>query len=135
MRGKKREIGIYVVLKYANCGGNHQATAFRCPAKQKAQAVAWKSKAKKAYNREERETSVESLKDREIPIESKDKEILGESHEDRKSSVESQNEEEAIPQLVEIELDISTNWAGSLEEKSSDLSSAGKGGPKNVGKW
>ena len=37
---KRRKICIHVVLKYANCGGNHQATVFRCPARQKAQAIA-----------------------------------------------------------------------------------------------
>ena len=131
---KKEKICIHVVPKCANCESNHQATAFRCPARQKAQTVAWKNKAKKAYDREERETSVESLENGEIPIGSEDRETLGEGHEDRESSVESQNEE-AIPQPVEMELDINTNWAGSLEEKSSDLSSGGEGGPENIGKW
>ena len=89
---------------------------------------------KKGHNREERETSVESLEDREISIKSEDREILDESHKDRESSVESQNKEEATPQLVEMEFDISSNWVGSLKKKSSDLSSREESSPKNAGK-
>lgn len=43
-RGK---ICTHVVPKCANCAGNHQATALKCPARQKAQAEAWKNQAKK----------------------------------------------------------------------------------------
>ena len=85
---KKGKICIHVVPKCANCGGNHQATAFRCPARQKAQAKAWKNKTKKASNREERETIVESHEDREISVK---------NHEDRELSIESQNDEEVTP--------------------------------------
>ena len=58
-----------------------------------------KKQGKKAYDREERETSVESLKDGEIPIENKDREALGEGHKYRESSVESQNKEAILNQL------------------------------------
>lgn len=37
---KKGKIGVHVVPKFANCGGNHQATIFRCPAKRKTQSEA-----------------------------------------------------------------------------------------------
>ena len=44
---KAEKICIHVILKCANCGGNHQATPFKCPARQKAQAVTWKNRSKK----------------------------------------------------------------------------------------
>lgn len=38
------KICTHVIPKCANCGGNNQATAFKCPAKLKAQTEAWKKK-------------------------------------------------------------------------------------------
>lgn len=48
---KRRKIYVYVVSKYGNYGGNHQATAFKCSARQKAQALTWKNKGEKAQVR------------------------------------------------------------------------------------
>lgn len=45
---KIRKICTHVTPKCANCGGNHQATAFKCPAKLRAQTEAWKRKMEKA---------------------------------------------------------------------------------------
>lgn len=42
------KICTHVTPKCANCRGKHQATAFRCPARLKAQAKAWKEKVKKS---------------------------------------------------------------------------------------
>lgn len=42
------KICTYVTSKCANCEGNHQATAFKCPAKLRAQIEAWKRKMEKA---------------------------------------------------------------------------------------
>ena len=86
---KRGKICVYVVPKCANCGGNHQATAFKCPARQKAQSMAWKNKGKRAQDREQRENSAER---------------------DREASVET-NEEESTPKPVEMELDTNSNWA------------------------
>ena len=44
---KMGKICTHITPKCANCGGNHQATAFKCPARLKAQAEAWREKAKK----------------------------------------------------------------------------------------
>ena len=104
------------------------------PSKAKSLGSSIEKQGKKAHNREKRETLVESLKDRKIPVKNKDREILGESHEDRESFIESQNEEKAIPQLVEMKLDISTNWAGTFKENFADLSSGRENSLKNVGK-
>ncbi len=41
------KICTHVTPKCANCGTKHQATAFRCPARLKAQAEAWKEKSRK----------------------------------------------------------------------------------------
>ncbi len=109
---KAGKICIHVVPKCANCRGNHQATAFRYPARQKAQAVAWKNRSKKSEDREERETSVECH----------DGETLAEIHKDQ----------EATSKPVKIELDTHTSWAGSHGEQSSDLSSVGDSVPKNA---
>ncbi len=114
---KKGKICIHVVPKCANCGGNHQATAFRCPARQKAQALSWKNRTKKSQDSGEKETSVESHENRE----------------EGETSVGDYEDREATPN--EMELDINTNWAGSLEEESPDPSSIEEGGPENVGKW
>ena len=42
------KIYTHVTSKCANCGGNYQATTFKCPAKLRAQTEAWKKKMKKA---------------------------------------------------------------------------------------
>ena len=99
---KKGKICIHVVPKCANCGGNHQATAFRCPARQKAQALAWRNKGKKA---EKESTS-----------------MADERSEDRENSVESQRDKEVTPKPGDMELDIPTGWAASPGQ-SLDLSS------------
>ena len=109
---KAGKICIHVVPKCANCGGNHQATAFRCPARQKAQAVAWKNRSKKAEDREERETSVECH--------------------DGETSAEIHKDQEVASKPVEMELDTHTSWAGSPGEQSSDLSSVGDSAPENA---
>lgn len=102
---KKGKICVHVVPKCANCGGNHQATAFRCPARRKAQSEAWKGKAKKASDIEEQPTA-------------------------NMANEESQ----ATPKPVEMELDIETNWAKSPEAPSSDLSSIGDNEHEDVQK-
>lgn len=107
---KKGKICIHVVPKCANCGGNHQATAFRCPAGQKAQALAWRNKGKKAQE--------ESAG------------IADERSEDREISVEPQRDKD-IPKSINIELDIPTDCAASPEQ-SSDLSSIENNTPRNA---
>ena len=44
--------GTHITLKCANCGGNHQATAFRCSARLKAQAEGSKEKVKKSKSKD-----------------------------------------------------------------------------------
>ncbi len=51
------KICTHVIFKYANCGGKQQATAFRCPAKVKAQAEAWKEKSKRLQTKKKRPAS------------------------------------------------------------------------------
>ena len=109
---KKGKICIHVVPKYANCGGNHQATAFRCPARQKAQAVAWKNKEKKVQDREERES-------------------LAERHGDLETLVEIHDNKESTSKPVKMDLDTHTNWAGSLGHFS-DFSSVEDSAPENA---
>ncbi len=41
---KKGKICTHVTPKCANCGGHHQATAFKCPARLRAQMQAWREK-------------------------------------------------------------------------------------------
>ena len=41
---RKGKICTHVTPKCANCGGNHQAIAFKCPARLKALSDAWKEK-------------------------------------------------------------------------------------------
>lgn len=86
---KKGKIWIYVVSKYANCGGNHQVTTFRCPARQKALALAWKNTPKKA------------LEENSGPANKR----LG----DRKTSVESQEDKEVTSKPLDMKLDTSTD--------------------------
>ncbi len=45
---KMGKICTQVTAKCANCGANHQATVFKCPARLKAQSEAWKMKSKKS---------------------------------------------------------------------------------------
>ncbi len=47
---KMGKICTHIIPKCANCGGNHQATAFKCPAKLRAQTEAWKKKMEKAQD-------------------------------------------------------------------------------------
>lgn len=98
------KICVHVVPKCANCGGNHQVTAFKCPARQKAQADAWKGNVKKAHNREEKQL------------------ITKKANEDM----------QATPKLIEMELDTDTNWAKSPEAPTSDLSSVGDNEPEDI---
>lgn len=50
---KKCKIFIYVISKCANCGGNYQATTFKCLTRQKAQSKTWGKKTQKISNKEE----------------------------------------------------------------------------------
>ncbi len=45
------KIGTHITLKCANCGGNHQVTAFSCSARLKAQAEGSKEKVKKSKSK------------------------------------------------------------------------------------
>ena len=108
---KKGKICIHVVPKCANCGGNHQATAFRCPARQKAHALAWKNNGKKAQE----ESSG----------------IADERSEDKQSSAEFQENREVTPKPVDMELDVPTDWAASPGQ-SSDISSIDDNAPRNA---
>ena len=51
------KICTYVTLKCANCGRKHQATAFRCPARAKVQAKAWKERSKRLQTKKKRPAS------------------------------------------------------------------------------
>ena len=108
---KKGKICIHVVPRCANCGGNHQATAFRCPARQKAQALAWRNKAKKAQEENPGQTD--------------------ERLDDRETSAESQGDREVTPKPVDMELDTPTDWAASPGQ-SSELSSIEDNMPENA---
>ncbi len=55
------KIYTHVTPKYANCGGKHQATVFRCPARVKAQAEAWKEKSKRLQTKNKKLTSYISV--------------------------------------------------------------------------
>lgn len=46
---KIEKICTQVIPKCANCGGNHQATAFECPAKLRAQTEAWNKKMENSH--------------------------------------------------------------------------------------
>lgn len=107
---KRGKICVHVVPKCANCGGDHQATTLRCPARQQAQALAWRNKAKKAQDGEERENSTEK---------------------DGEASIETHEEEEFTPKPVEMELETNSHWAQSPAH-SSDLSSLEDSAPENA---
>ena len=104
---KMGKICTHVTPKCANCGGNHQATAFKCPARLKAQAEAWKDKVQKSQ--------------------AKDKQLATDAAPD----------EEPIIGPSEMELDNAvTLWAKSPRQQSSDLSSFGDDVPENTqDKW
>ena len=91
---KMGKICTHVTPKCANCGGNHQATAFKCPARLKAQAEAWKEKAKKSQAK------------------------------DKQPATYAASEEEPEVESSEMELDNAvTLWAKSPQQQSSELSS------------
>lgn len=58
------KICTHVIPKCANCGGNHQATAFKCPAKLRAQTKAWKKKMEKAQLDEQLPVTYDPAKER-----------------------------------------------------------------------
>ena len=60
---KMGKICTHVTPKCANCGGNHQTTAFKYPAKQKAQAEAWRKKAKKSQAKDKQPATYADLEE------------------------------------------------------------------------
>lgn len=106
---KMGKICIYVVPKRANCGGNHQATAFRCPARQKAQALAWRNKGKKAQ-----EVNANIADER-----------------PRIEKFRLSPRETDISKPVDMELNIPIDWTASPEQ-SSDLSSIEDNASRNA---
>ena len=86
----------HVVPKCANCGGKHQATAFKCSARQKTKADSWKEKAQKSQNKKKKQPNVDK-----------------------------KQKNRPISKSTEIELDTDTNWAEIPEEPSSDLGLVG----------
>ena len=90
---KVGKICTHVTPKCANCGGNHQATAFRCPARLKAQAESWREKVKKSQAK------------------------------GKQPAINEVPEKESVMGSVGMELDTELNWAKSPGEQSSDLSS------------
>ena len=54
---KMGKICTHVTPKCANCGAKHQATTFRCPARLKAQAEAWKEKSRKSQAKNKEATT------------------------------------------------------------------------------
>ena len=91
---KMGKICAHVTPKCANCGGSHQATALKCAARLKAQAKAWKNKAKKSQAKDKQPAACVTP----------EKEPAGGSN--------------------EMELDTAvTIWTGTLGQQSSELSS------------
>ena len=90
---KMGKICTHVTPKCANCGAKHQATAFKCPARLKAQAEAWKEKSKK--------------------FQAKDKQPA--------SSTAPEEEPEVAPNEIEVDTS-SALWTKNLERLSSELS-------------
>ena len=88
------KICTHVTSNCANCGAKHQATAFRCPARLKAQAEAWKEKFRK--------------------FQAKDKEST--------TFVASEEEPEAGSSKIEVDTFL-TLWTKDTKQQSSDLSS------------
>ena len=91
---KMGKICTHVTPKCANCGAKHQATAFKCPARLKAQAEAWKEKSKK--------------------FQAKDKQPA--------SSTAPEEEPEVAPNEIEVDTS-SALWTKNLEQLSLELSS------------
>ena len=60
---KMGKICTHVTPKCANCGGNHQAIAFKCPARLRAQAEAWREKAKKPQVKDKRPAAPPALEE------------------------------------------------------------------------
>lgn len=58
---KMGKICTHVTPKCANCGEKHQATAFKCPARLKAQSEAWKEKSKKSEAKNKQPVSSPAL--------------------------------------------------------------------------
>ena len=104
---KMGKICTHVTPKCANCGGNHQAIAFKCSAQLKAQAEAWRKKAKKSQAKDKQPATY---------IASEEKPEIGSS---------------------KMELDTAvTLWAKSPQPQSSELSSFEDNMPEDTqDKW
>lgn len=88
------KICTHITPKCANCEGNHQATAFKCPARLKAQTEEWKKKVKKSQLREKQPITNESP------------------------------DERPVLRQIDMHVDTkATSWAKSLEAQFLDLSS------------
>ncbi len=100
---KMGKLCTQVIPKYANCGGSYKATAFKCPARLKAQAEAWKAKAKKSKVKEKQPTIYPTSKE--------------------KPAIYAISEEEPVIRSVKIELDIVvTLWTRNSKQQFSQLS-------------
>ena len=108
---KKEKICIHVVPKCINFGGNHQATVFRCLAKQKPHALVWKNNGNKAQE--------------------ENSGITDERSEDKQSSAEFQENRKVTPKPVDMELDVSTDWVASPGQFL-DISSINNNAPRNA---
>ncbi len=95
--GRNTKIGkicTHIIPKFANCGENHQATAFKCPAKLNVQTEAWKKKMEKPQLGET------------LPV-------ANDSYDKRPTS-----------RQIDMDVDTEViNWAKSLNKQSSGLSS------------
>lgn len=89
---KMGKICTHITPKCANCGRNHQATAFKCPARSKAQAKAWREKVQRGQGKDKQPANEESPDERPAP----------------RHKMEVDNK--------------ATNWAKSPREQSSNLS-------------
>ena len=99
---KMGKICTHVTPKCANCGANHQATAYKCPAWLKAQAEAWREKSQKLQAKDKQPTVSPTL------------------------------EEEPEERSTKMDLDITvTLWAKSPEQQSLELSLFGDEMPKD----
>lgn len=99
---KVDKICTHITPKCANCGGNHQATTFRCPAGLKAQTEAQKERVKKSQAKGKQQAKNEAL------------------------------EEELAIRHSGMEMDTEVaSWAKSPEGESSDLSSLEDNAPED----
>ena len=99
---KMGKICTPVTFKCANCRGNHQATTYKCPARLKVQAEAWREKSKKLQAKDKQPTVSPTL------------------------------EEELEKRSIEIDLDTTiTLWAKSPGQQSLELSSFGDEMPED----